>query len=70
MCGSGITEQAHKDRIVAKHNELRRKIANGQEGQKPTAADMNALVWDDELAYIAQRYGVVRTGVWQGPGTF
>merc|ERR1712124_144093 len=52
-----------KDAIVDKHNELRSKVANGQEtrGQpkgvgQPKAANMRKLVWNDELAEIAQRW--------------
>ena len=50
-----------KDAIVDKHNELRSKVANGQEtrgvdGGQPKAANMRKLVWNDELAEIAQRY--------------
>ena len=50
-----------KDSIVSKHNELRAKVANGQEtqgvdGAQPKAANMMELVWSDELAEVAQRY--------------
>ena len=42
------------------HNELRKKVAKGEEtrgldGQQPKAANMRRLVWSDELAKIAQR---------------
>ena len=33
VCSRGITAQAEKDAIVAKHNELRRKVAKGQESR-------------------------------------
>ena len=33
VCSRGITAQADKDAIVAKHNELRRKVAKGQESR-------------------------------------
>jgi len=62
VCARGITDQADKDAIVAKHNELRRKVAKGEEtkglnGQaQPSATDMNELKWNDELAEIAQRW--------------
>lgn len=41
--------QKEKDSIVRKHNELRRKVAKGQEqrgvpGPQPTASDMAELV--------------------------
>ena len=55
--------QADKDAIVQKHNELRARVANGEEtlGQpagtgQPTASNMRQLVWNDELAAVAQRY--------------
>ena len=54
--------QADKDSIVKKHNELRARVANGEEtlGQpkgtgQPKAANMRQLVWNDELAEVAQR---------------
>ena len=55
--------QADKDTIVQKHNELRSRVANGKEtrGQpagtgQPKASNMRQLVWNNELAEIAQRY--------------
>jgi len=47
--------------IIDKHNELRRKVAKGEEtrgnpGPQPAAADMVMAVWDNELATIAQRW--------------
>lgn len=53
--------KALKDSIVSKHNELRAKVANGQEdrgvdGAQPKAANMMELVWSDDLAEVAQRY--------------
>ena len=52
--------QEDKDVILEKHNELRAKVANGQEkrgvdGGQPRAANMRKLIWNDELAEIAQR---------------
>ena len=52
--------QDEKDFIVSYHNDLRRKVANGEEtrgldGAQSSATNMNALVWDDELATVAQR---------------
>ena len=47
--------------ILKSHNDLRRKVAKGQETQsgdnnpQPMAQDMNELIWDDELAAAAQR---------------
>ena len=45
---------------MKKHNEHRSKIAKGLEskgvdGPQPTASDMRELVWNDELAEVAQR---------------
>ena len=53
--------QEDKDVILEKHNELRAKVANGQEtkgvdGGQPKAANMRKLVWNDDLAEIAQRW--------------
>jgi len=50
--------QAAKDMIVKVHNELRNKVAMGNEtnGAQPQAANMRKMVWDDELATIAQRW--------------
>lgn len=47
---------AGKATILAKHNELRRRVAKGEESGQPAAADMRELVWDDELEAIAQRW--------------
>merc|ERR1712002_1016624 len=51
-------DQAAKDVIVKVHNELRNKVAMGNEtnGAQPQAANMRKMVWDDELADIAQRW--------------
>jgi len=51
-------DQAAKDVIVKVHNELRNKVALGKEtnGAQPQAANMRKMVWDDELAEIAQRW--------------
>jgi len=56
---SGISE-AGKQAILDKHNELRRRVAKGEETgginpPQPGASDMRKLVWNDELALIAQR---------------
>ena len=54
-------EQKEKVEIVDKHNELRAKVANGQEkrgvdGAQPKAANMRKMIWNDQLAEVAQRY--------------
>ena len=53
-----------KDAIVNKHNELRSKVASGNEargvnGGQPSATNMKQLVWNDDLAEVAQRYKIV-----------
>ncbi|XP_071648379.1 venom allergen 3-like [Temnothorax longispinosus] len=52
---------AERKAIVNKHNELRRKVASGQEkrgnpGPQPPAVRMPDLTWDNELEEIAQRW--------------
>ena len=47
--------------ILERHNELRRKVAKGQEtgginAPQPAAANMRKLVWNTELEEIAQRW--------------
>jgi len=61
ICALGITDEKEKAIIVDKHNELRRKVAKGEETQglyqgQPGASDMNELVWDDEVADMAQTW--------------
>ncbi|XP_076630607.1 venom allergen 3-like [Colletes latitarsis] len=60
VISTGLT-QAEKNEIVNKHNELRQRVASGQEkrgrpGPQPPAANMQLMSWDDELAEIAQRW--------------
>merc|ERR1711970_1002200 len=45
-----------KDAILAKHNQLRRKVAKGEEANQPAAANMREMVWSSELEKIAQRW--------------
>jgi len=47
-----------KTAIVDKHNELRRKVAKGEEtnGNQPAASNMRMLKWNDELATTAQMW--------------
>merc|ERR1711970_548140 len=49
-------DEATKKILLDKHNELRQKVASGGEAGQPGAANMRKLVWDDELATIAQRW--------------
>ena len=61
ICVLGITSDEDQAAIVNKHNELRRKVAKGEEnrgvtGAQPPAANMNELVWDDEVAKMAQTW--------------
>ena len=52
--------QAEKDEVVRAHNSLRQKLASGGEkgktGFSATASNMMKLVWDEELAFIAQAH--------------
>jgi len=43
-----------KQELLDIHNNLRGRVARGEEGGQPSAADMRELVWSDELARIAQ----------------
>ena len=43
-----------KQSLLDLHNDLRRRVAKGEEKGQPPAADMNELVWSDDLADIAQ----------------
>ena len=54
-----FSSKAERVAIVERHNELRARIANGNEENwkdQPKAANMNKLVWNDELAKFAQRH--------------
>lgn len=56
----GLTPEEKRD-IVNRHNELRRKVASGQEtkgnpGPQPAAVSMPDLTWDNELEAVAQRW--------------
>ena len=59
-CGNELKftglDDATKKILLDKHNELRQKVASGGEAGQPGAANMKKLVWDDELATIAQRW--------------
>lgn len=59
-----------KQAILDKHNELRRRVAKGEEtgginAPQPGASNMRKLVWSTELESVAQRWAdqcTVRTG--------
>ncbi|RWR99219.1 vespid v5 venom allergen-like protein, partial [Dinothrombium tinctorium] len=52
---SGLTT-SDIELIISLHNELRNKIANGEQSKHgfPSAANMMEMEWDDELSSIAQ----------------
>ena len=50
-----LTDAAKQD-ILDKHNELRRRVARGQEVGQPGAGNMRKLVWNTELETVAQRW--------------
>ena len=50
-----------KQAMLDKHNELRRRVAKGEEtggmnGPQPGASNMKKLVWSAELESVAQRW--------------
>jgi len=52
---------ASKQAILDKHNELRRRVAKGEEtgginAPQPSASNMKKLVWSTELETVAQRW--------------
>jgi len=42
--------------VLDRHNQLRAQVAQGNQPGQPPAANMNQLVWNTELADIAQRW--------------
>ena len=50
---SGLSAE-ERAAVVAQHNRLRAVVARGETNQ-PSAADMQELQWDEELAMVAQR---------------
>jgi len=48
--------------MLAKHNELRSKVALGLQANQPSAANMQEMTWDKELAAIAQ--ALANTCIW------
>ncbi|XP_045601573.1 venom allergen 5 [Procambarus clarkii] len=51
----GLTCQ-DKETILDSHNTLRQKVSMGHVRNQPPALNMRALVWDEELATVAQRW--------------
>ncbi|XP_066581728.1 venom allergen 5-like [Prorops nasuta] len=57
---AGLTSD-EKKRLLAKHNELRAFVASGKEkrgspGPQPASDNMENMVWDDEVANLAQAW--------------
>merc|ERR1711909_33954 len=44
-----------KEAILAKHNQLRRKVAKGEEANQPAAANMREMVWNCEFKHNKNR---------------
>ncbi|XP_076300386.1 venom allergen 5.01 isoform X2 [Lasioglossum baleicum] len=53
---SGGLSCEEKQAILDEHNRLRQLVALGQIHGQPGAANMREMVWDDELAAVAQRW--------------
>jgi len=51
--GSGVTDAQKADAVNA-HNNFRQKVASGSEPGQPSASNMRAVKWDNELASVAQ----------------
>merc|ERR1719339_738658 len=49
----GMSEELSKV-MLDKHNQLRRKLAKGEQENQPSAANMKKLVWNKKLASSAQ----------------
>jgi len=45
-----------KQAILHEHNKARQMLALGKVGGQPAAMNMREMIWDDELARIAQRW--------------
>lgn len=45
-----------KQKILSAHNTVRQMIAMGQVKGQPAATNMREMVWDEELAVVAQRW--------------
>ncbi|KAL1398227.1 hypothetical protein pipiens_009131 [Culex pipiens pipiens] len=49
-----VFTDAEKQLLVDLHNEYRNKVAKGELDWLPKAANMVAMSWDDDLAYLAE----------------
>jgi len=49
----GMSEELSKV-MLDKHNQLRRKLAKGEQENQPSAANMKKLVWNEKLSLSAQ----------------
>ena len=63
-CGTPVSSgfsPEERQAMVDVHNSLRSRVAMGMEdrgspGPQPPAANMRRMVWDEELATVAQRW--------------
>jgi len=62
----GMSEELSK-MMLDKHNELRRKLAKGEEESWPSAANMKKLTWSEELASSAQEQEEQCNGIYDLP---
>ncbi|KAM7300059.1 putative antigen 5/SCP domain-containing protein [Ixodes scapularis] len=53
ITSSGLSS-SKKTEFLKAHNDYRMKVAKGDLPNFPKAADMQKLIWDDELAEVAQ----------------
>ncbi|XP_076045444.1 venom allergen 5.01-like [Oratosquilla oratoria] len=56
MIRSGGMSCQDRDLILDTHNRLRQKVSMGEVRGQPAAINMQTMVWDDELANVAQRW--------------
>ncbi|GAB6023013.1 hypothetical protein CHUAL_007103 [Chamberlinius hualienensis] len=50
-----VDEEAKAD-ILNAHNKFRQLVANGYQENQPSASNMFEMIWDDNLAEVAQRW--------------
>ncbi|XP_023334482.1 venom allergen 5 [Eurytemora carolleeae] len=56
MLRSGGLNCLEKEIILEEHNMVRQLLANGKVHSQPAALNMRVMIWDDELAQVAQRW--------------